>query len=98
MPYIAQQFRSELDPILIELVTKVKDIAPKEEDAVGVLNYCVTSILVHALIGDDVRYHKINSVNGVLTSVMQEIQERLTRPYEDQKIAENGDIAAFDGL
>jgi hypothetical protein len=56
----------------------------------GELNYHIT-LLVKAWIGEP-SYTKIATATGVLENVKQEFYRRLAAPYEDAKIAENGDV------
>lgn len=88
MPYIKQEQRDGLDDIISELVNKMSTMG--EDARKGVLNYTVTKIML-GVIGDEIKYGKINDVVGALECCKMELYRRLAVPYEDQKISENGD-------
>jgi hypothetical protein len=56
----------------------------------GQVNYLITT-LVKNWIGAP-SYTRIATMTGVLENVKQEMYRRLASPYEDIKIAENGDV------
>jgi hypothetical protein len=82
MPYIKQEERRPFD----EWIAKE---SPKNWTA-GQLNYVVTSLVRLWL--HKPSYSAIAAATGVLENVKQEMYRRLASPYEDQKIAENGDV------
>lgn len=86
MPYIKEERRRVLDQN-VEV--------PRHA---GELNYAICGILEEYIREKGLRYQTLNDITGVLESIKQEIYRRLTGPYEDKKIAENGDIALFDHL
>ena len=79
MPYIEQLRRQELES---------GEGAPGNA---GELNYLVTR-LVLGFLGDQPRYADFNNAIGALECAKLELYRRMTAPYEDQKIAENGDV------
>lgn len=80
MPYITQEDRKKLDD------------GGRPESAGG-LNYRITMIIDDYLRRKGgVRYAHINEVIGVLECAKMELYRRLAAPYEDKKIAENGDV------
>jgi len=58
---------------------------------VGELNYAITMEINRFLHGT-VDYQAFNDVIGVLECAKLELYRRLVAPYEDKKIAENGDV------
>jgi hypothetical protein len=70
-------------------MTDEKDLTTAD----GRLNYTICRLLIGVLelVGLP-KYHKFNSMVGILESVKLELTRRLTNGYEDQKIIENGDI------
>lgn len=88
MPYIRtgerQQYQAALDEIA-RLVPQDRQLRP------GHMNY-VISLLIRKVYGDRLRYADHNEVLGVLQGVSLEFYRRHTAPYEDQKIAEEGDL------
>lgn len=88
MPYIKKEDRRKFTVPLMNL-------QPETE---GELNYCI-SMLCHDYLkrksNDDkysARYATHNSVIGVLDCAKMELYRRLTAPYEDKVMKENGDI------
>lgn len=59
----------------------------------GELNYKISTLVDQYISGHGgVNYGNINAVLGVLTAVQLELYRRLAAPYEDKKMAENGDV------
>ena len=78
MPYIKQADRQEID-------------AGRSPVTAGELNYAVTRLIKNYLIGN-LSYKTLNEVIGVLECAKLELYRRVAAPYEDTKIAENGDV------
>lgn len=79
MPYIHKSQRFPLD---------ARHRAPL---TVGELNYAVTC-LINDWLRERVGYAEINEAIGVLECAKLELYRRIAAPYEDKKIAENGDV------
>lgn len=64
----------------------------KPQDA-GELNFAITS-LVDRYLEDkgEIRYGWLNEVIGAIECAKLELYRRVAAPYEDNKIAENGDV------
>lgn len=64
----------------------------KPRDA-GELNFAIT-ILVDNYLKEkgEIRYSHVNEIVGVLDCAKLELYRRVAGPYEDEKIAENGDV------
>ena len=84
MPYIKREARPSIDQYLDDILDEVSAYSP------GELNYVLTNI-VRSWIGKP-NYEKIAVATGVVENVKQELYRRLATPYEDAKIAENGDV------
>jgi hypothetical protein len=84
MPYIDQERRRALDH---------DNASPRHA---GELNYLIFHLIEDYIREKGLHYQTLNDVTGVLESVKQELYRRLTGPYEDEKIAENGDISLFE--
>lgn len=84
MPYIKKEERGPFD----EWIAQTHGAIPHWSS--GQLNYVLTSI-VKEWVGAP-SYTKIAAVTGVVENVKQELYRRLASPYEDTKIAENGDV------
>jgi hypothetical protein len=84
MPYIAQDARTRIDEGAVP------------ENA-GELNYALTRLvdayLARAAKTDGrLRYAHVNEAIGVLECAKLELYRRIAAPYEDEKIAESGDV------
>jgi len=86
MPYIKKTDRKKFETIL----SYVKNFQLVKN--VGDLNYLITSICKIYLEQVGERYVNHNAIIGVLECAKQEWYRRRTVPYEDKKIAENGDV------
>ena len=91
MPYIAPERRMAYDGALGDLAAGVNAETPA-----GDLNYVVTRILNAWLQKRGLSYAAIADVVTVLETAKLEFYRRMATPYEDRKIAENGDV--YDGL
>jgi hypothetical protein len=71
-----------------------RQIADNELDGLpngpGELNYLITKLCLDYLGTES--YSKYNEVIGVLECAKLEMYRRAVAPYEDKKIAENGDV------
>ena len=82
MPYIKTVDRVRIDqwadrPLLV---------------TVGEMNYYVTRLIHDYLAENGTNYANINACVGMLECCKLELYRRLAAPYEDTKIAENGDV------
>jgi hypothetical protein len=84
MPYIKNQDRENFD---------ISNLSPQKA---GELNYIISEICSKYLKEKGLGYTNCNEVVGVLECVKQEFYRRVTAPYEDIKIEENGDISYKD--
>ena len=80
MPYIPKQDREQFD---------VSGLNPQTP---GELNYVISQLSAQYLQHKGLGYTNCNEIIGVLDCVKQEFYRRITAPYEDIKINENGDI------
>lgn len=79
MPYITAEAKDE-----------VRETGPRNA---GELNYAITQqVLRYIDPNKGLSYRLLNEVVGVLECVKQELYRRMVAPYEDAKIAENGDV------
>lgn len=82
MPYITAERKSELASGQI----------PPEDLSAGDLNYLVTGMAIMWVTHKKLNYENLNAAYGALTAAANEFYRRLVAPYEDRKIAENGDV------
>lgn len=80
MPYIKANRRSDLRPASAET-----------PDNAGELNYVFTMI-VKEYFETHKNYQGINDIVGALEGCKLEFYRRVVAPYEDEKIATNGDV------
>lgn len=85
MPYIKQERREEFKQI------GASGHNPPTEKA-GELNYEITLKCLKYLDMHGKNYMVINDIVGALECAKLEFYRRLAAPYEDTKIAENGDV------
>jgi hypothetical protein len=85
MPYVNQESRYMLKQLTDMLEEAATFVQP------GGLNYLITK-LVHAYWEANPQYSTIAIIDGVLANVAREFYRRVAVPYEDRKIAENGDV------
>ena len=85
MPYITPEKRAELG-------TRTRG-----PWTAGELNYIITRILVYFLRANGgLNYDNINTIVGVLECAKLELYRRLAAPYENAKLAMNGDVYDTD--
>lgn len=84
MPYITQDRREVFDQALSTLAAEVANQ--------GELNYCIykLSTLIIERIGES--YEKLSMCSSAMEHAKLEWYRKRLAPYEDVKIAENGDI------
>jgi hypothetical protein len=114
MPYIKEDSRLTLDECIENMVTclglnafrasysELNNKTPEQlsnEDLlkiIGDINYVFSRVL-GGLMGQ-ITYGKVAMITGVLENIKQEFYRRAASPYEDKKIAENGDIKEYRKL
>lgn len=79
MPYIEQSVRSNIKTGMVPTTA-------------GELNYLFTITAQEFLVEKGVSYEALNAIIGALESCKLEFYRRMTAPYEDEKIARNGDV------
>jgi len=87
MPYIDRPKRPSLDEALEPVLKKIALGRSK-----GEMNYMLTRMVLAWLRARGHSYDAISDTQAVLEDVRSEIHDRIMRPYEDKKRAENGDV------
>ena len=84
MPYITQERRAAI-------------LAGGNPQDAGELNFAIM-VLVDNYLKDkgEIRYSHLNEVVGAMDCAKLELYRRVAAPYEDKKIAENGDVYSSD--
>lgn len=80
MPYIKKERQDELCSATATIETA------------GELNFLLTSLVIDYIQRKGLNYQHINDVKGALQGCLAEFDRRVTNPYEDLKIQENGDV------
>ena len=88
MPYIKPEDRPRLDALIQELSQKI--------DNEGELNYTITSLLHNFTLKQGKCYATMNKVQGVMSCASMEYYRTVVGPYEDLKIAQNGNVGELD--
>lgn len=88
MPYIVKEKRPAADKAVEPLIEYLSQLPLEEQD--GALNYSITKVFKHVY---PKKYFHLNRALGVLTAILQEFYRKAVGPYEEEKIAENGDVA-----
>jgi len=92
MPYVRQLQRFAVDADIDDLACVIRrSCSGAPEQMAGLVNYTVTRLLLLTIL-QTVCYSNIALATGVLENIKQEMYRRLAAPYEDTKIAENGDV------
>jgi hypothetical protein len=87
MPYITQNYKCKFNAVF--------QCLPRIETP-GELNYLITQLARKYILDHGLRYGHINAVRGAITCAGEEFYRRVAVPYEDRKIAENGDVYITD--
>lgn len=101
MPYIKQEDRAPLDPLIDklaeEIVLRAKD-AGNDAAYAGLLNYTCTrlALKIIKLQFGKVRYWLVATTVGVFHNIADEFYRRLAVPYEDLQIRKNGDVDLYE--
>ena len=83
MPYVDPDRRAELPRL---------EYAGNVCMTSGELNYMLTMVAIGYLERHGLRYETINDIIGALEGAKLEFTRRVAFPYEDKKIALNGDV------
>lgn len=82
MPYIDQKSRRQL-----------RNGCPP--NSVGELNYRITELLLDYVLCKGLCYQTLAEVTAATSDALAEFRRRIANPYEDKKIAENGDLPLY---
>jgi hypothetical protein len=86
MPYVTEDRRADLDAMKVGEVEDAYSLTP------GDLNYLMTRLAIGYVNRKVKDYTTLNDVMGVFASAQAEFYRRVVAPYEDEKIAANGDV------
>lgn len=96
MPYIKQELREELYPLIDALAQKINEIHKNNPSNTrdGLLNFSLTEIMNQSF--PNARYTDFNEIIGFLECCKMEYYRKKIGPYEDIKENENGAVRNFD--
>lgn len=83
MPYVPKEYRPQFVPEAA--------VTPRNP---GGLNFQLSVLLIQYVAKNGLSYDTINDISGAMTEALAEFRRRVVVPYENQKIAANGDIYA----
>ncbi len=89
MPYIEQTLRKQVDDLVNVLGDQINIFDELKAKRDGVLNYIITRLVSKLY---KTSYTDLNAAIGVLECAKLELYRRRLAPYEDEKIAESGDV------
>jgi hypothetical protein len=93
LPYIELADRDRLDPLIEDLTRHIRSMSTVEGDATGyagLLNYTCTRLALGVI--PEKKYGHIATVTGVFQNMISEFYRRYATPYEEDKMAETGDV------
>lgn len=90
MPYIKPENRQQYDDAILDIASKI--------ECAGDMNYVFTKIAQLYVKKKGLNYQHLNDVTGALENCKLEFYRRLTGPYEDTKVVENGDVCEVSYL
>ena len=91
MPYILQEQRDRLDPMIEHLS---KDLL--EHLDVGEYNYVMTKLMHEFILKKGIKYKNFSAAKAVLMDARDELSRIPMGFYEDEKIRANGFISELD--
>lgn len=95
MPYIKPADRPRYDPLIAQLIQRLNANTLNAPDGdvvdVGHLNYVISTV-VWTLFKQKPSYRHASDLIATLEAVKLEFYRRAVVPYENRKIAENGDL------
>ena len=90
MPYISKVIREHLDTKIDSLMDDIQ--------TTGDINYVISRIIGIFLLRNGISYQVMGRILGTLHAAANEFYARIMRPYEDTKIAENGDVHEYEQI
>ena len=92
MPYIKQERRDELDPLIDALSNELvsKDIS------MGDYNYAITKLMHQFILSEGLRYKNLNDIVGMMECCKAEFIRIVVSYYEDKKRVENGNVGVLE--
>jgi len=95
MPYITEEKREVLDPVIEELIQVFRGLQSDDpsDNAQANLNYVISRLLDRMYTSN---YQEIVNALGTLVSTALEYYRRVAAPYENQKRHDHGDVYSVD--
>jgi hypothetical protein len=100
MPYISQDHRQPLDPLIDRLALQIVHEAQAmgyDGAFAGLLNYTCTRLALKVVRHQfgPMRYWIIALLTGTFKNIADEFYRRIGVPYENQQIEKNGDVDLY---
>jgi len=98
MPYVSDVLREIVDDDLQKVRDEIVRLAKLDEYS-GLLNYCITELVVPLMkhkYGDRWRYEGVSDVVKTFECAKLEFYRRIGASYEDSCIARIGDVKAYE--
>jgi hypothetical protein len=100
MPYIADQHRQLLDPLIDELARQLaREAGALHHDGAcaGLLNYTCTRLALQVVRQQfgPMRYWLIALLTGTFKNIADEFYRRIAIPYEDRQMEKSGDVDLY---
>jgi len=85
-------------PYIVQALRKAIENGEKVPLSSSLLNYQITKLCREYIGVRGLSYGTISDVTGVLENVKLEFYRRVVTPYEDMKIADNGDVYDIENI
>jgi hypothetical protein len=91
MPYIAQEKRDVLDPVVDQLINTLRQLESDDpnNNSQANISYVLSRLLDRMYVAN---YQEINNACGMLFAAALEYYRKVAVPYENQKAFDNGDV------
>jgi hypothetical protein len=86
MPYIKQERRDQFEHL------EVNGCEPATMERPGDLEYLMAELVMDYVVAKKLSHQTIAEIRGVLHGAVVEFDRRIAFPYENAKLAENGDV------
>lgn len=87
MPYIKDTYKREMTDAINDLFNFI--------ESKGDLNYAICALVGKVILESGVNYTNMSEKIGAVHDAEAELRRRLLDPYEDIKMAQNGDVPSF---
>ena len=96
MPFIKQENRDEINPILQQLWDLICPTGVSLHDVKGDINYCFFKILISLAKREGVNYANLSEIEAIPRDVAAAFHDFVFKPYEEIKEKQNGPVKALE--